>query len=735
MRVAHFGTFDVENFGDLLFPLLLEWRLAGPGNEFVHVSPAGGPPVWQDCVRTVSTGSVIAQPDELHRGRGRRRQHRPRRAHLARCVRPRWRGAAGGVPGLVARRGVRRGQHARALAGTGPASRNPLLPTGARLARWAAGVTDYLAVRDPSSESWLRDAGVTQPVHIVPDTALELSRLWPRESLAGEFADAFRRRGRDVPERYLCIHLNSRFVDADLDVLAGRIDRICRHANAAAVLLSTGPCHGEAELHRAVEPKLTGRPLVVDRPHGLARGGGAARARRRIPRLLAARDDRRVLVRAAGTDGHAAEESAGRTRTRLRRNVRTVPVAGADLEAAEHAADDYFTAPLSQWEWPLEAGLPLLEEHWSRMRAALTPKREHSPAKRGALARLRELSGAIARAMHSASALLADHAAGAVSTFRANWRREHHSEHGAAQTAIAAEQQRANALSSSTRPPPAPQIAEAPVRDAEERQYLSRVAHDRDAARRVLPDDATVLVVSKGDEQLLRLDGRRCWHFPMDNDGGYAGHYPANDAEAVAQLEGLERGRNTCPTESRRLVAGPLPRRCRVCSPRRPVVHRDDDFVLYFTLASRPGRRARAAGPCLAARSRRGEGIALPGGRRAGAAHRPGDGAGGRHGHRGQQGRRSAVDARRSAGMAFPPPPAAASTPGATRADSADAIAQLEALRPPGGGYLLVPRPASGGSTTTPASRHHLNESHETVWRATNRASCSACAAAGRPRR
>ncbi len=29
MRIAHFGTFDVENFGDLLFPLIAADRLSG----------------------------------------------------------------------------------------------------------------------------------------------------------------------------------------------------------------------------------------------------------------------------------------------------------------------------------------------------------------------------------------------------------------------------------------------------------------------------------------------------------------------------------------------------------------------------------------------------------------------------------------------------------------------------------------------------------------------------------
>jgi hypothetical protein len=54
-----------------------------------------------------------------------------------------------------------------------------------------------------------------------------------------------------------------------------------------------------------------------------------------------------------------------------------------------------------------------------------------------------------------------------------------------------------------------------------------------------LPRDATVLVVSKGDDELLALPGRRGWHFPQMPDGTWAGYYPAKSAEAIAHLEAL----------------------------------------------------------------------------------------------------------------------------------------------------------------------------------------------------
>jgi hypothetical protein len=52
-----------------------------------------------------------------------------------------------------------------------------------------------------------------------------------------------------------------------------------------------------------------------------------------------------------------------------------------------------------------------------------------------------------------------------------------------------------------------------------------------------VPPTKTVLMVSKGDEELLRLGSRSGWHFPRLNDGRYAGYYPADGADAIEQLE------------------------------------------------------------------------------------------------------------------------------------------------------------------------------------------------------
>jgi hypothetical protein len=87
---------------------------------------------------------------------------------------------------------------------------------------------------------------------------------------------------------------------------------------------------------------------------------------------------------------------------------------------------------------------------------------------------------------------------------------------------------------------------------AEQRQTGGRrqdpAAAYSDARRRIrglvgvlVEQGSTVAVVSKGDQELVRLESGQGWHFPRTTDGRYAGHHPGHEAEAIAHLEHLRR--------------------------------------------------------------------------------------------------------------------------------------------------------------------------------------------------
>jgi GT2 family glycosyltransferase len=68
------------------------------------------------------------------------------------------------------------------------------------------------------------------------------------------------------------------------------------------------------------------------------------------------------------------------------------------------------------------------------------------------------------------------------------------------------------------------------------RQLVERV---RAAVTATVPPGAAVLVVSRGDRDLVELDGLDGLHFPQDAEGRYLGHHPRDSADAVSRLEAL----------------------------------------------------------------------------------------------------------------------------------------------------------------------------------------------------
>lgn len=69
--------------------------------------------------------------------------------------------------------------------------------------------------------------------------------------------------------------------------------------------------------------------------------------------------------------------------------------------------------------------------------------------------------------------------------------------------------------------------------------YLMFLRQWRWLVERSTPEGARVAVISKGDNELLQVQNREAWHFPQDENGAYAGYYPADSEEAIEDLEAV----------------------------------------------------------------------------------------------------------------------------------------------------------------------------------------------------
>lgn len=87
-----------------------------------------------------------------------------------------------------------------------------------------------------------------------------------------------------------------------------------------------------------------------------------------------------------------------------------------------------------------------------------------------------------------------------------------------------------------------PPTGSAPFAANDRLGYRHLVERIRAAVAESVPAGASVLVVSRGDRELVRVPERRAAHFPQAAGGAYLGHHPGDSAEAVAQLEELRNG-------------------------------------------------------------------------------------------------------------------------------------------------------------------------------------------------
>ena len=178
-RIAHFGAFDHNSYGDLLFPLIAEQAL--PGLELVHVSPTGRPTPWGDACPTIGLAEALQRSDwdGVLIGGGDIVGDGTWWAPLwESCVDPPF----ASVLGLWAGAGLLALRHNLPLAWNAPGVPAALQPAAAHVARLCLEGSDYVAARDVASAQLLGACGATA-VQVVPDTALAVPRLWPVSGL------------------------------------------------------------------------------------------------------------------------------------------------------------------------------------------------------------------------------------------------------------------------------------------------------------------------------------------------------------------------------------------------------------------------------------------------------------------------------------------------------------------------------------------------------------------------
>lgn len=269
ITVAILGTFDVRNYGDLLFPLLAARRLGEWGIDVAAFSPVGGATGWADTAPCRSMTDLAAGLDRLgglvigggnivHLGA----------AHLIDYPREMedwaypslWLGAT--ALAAIAHRpvvwnapGVPQAFDRKELDGL-------VLP--------AIAASEYVSVRDAASRDMLDPDG-RHAVRVVPDTAAEIARLWSREELASDFAALIERKGQPLGGRgHFVVHAKLRSLPEEgAAPVAALIDAHAERTGLVPLLVAIGQCHDDQVVARRVANRMHRPCILLDDPLGL----------------------------------------------------------------------------------------------------------------------------------------------------------------------------------------------------------------------------------------------------------------------------------------------------------------------------------------------------------------------------------------------------------------------------------------------------------------------------------
>lgn len=255
-RVALFGTFDVENYGDLLFPLVARARLAAVGAEIIAVSPTSARTRYRDSPPALSQAEFNRDPaafDAVLIGGG-------NIVHLRDFGLPGYGPTA--YPALWAGSTAYARRHGLPVLWNAPGVLAP--PTATEPPDWLRRVVaaaDHFAVRDRESADALVRWSGRRPL-IVPDTALDLPLVWPRRQLLQRYAEIRTELGLQGPGPVIAVHVKARSLSGqDPAEFATMLGKALAAQGAHAILLAIGRCHGDHDLaetiHAAAPQGLT----------------------------------------------------------------------------------------------------------------------------------------------------------------------------------------------------------------------------------------------------------------------------------------------------------------------------------------------------------------------------------------------------------------------------------------------------------------------------------------------
>ena len=258
-KIAITGTFDVANYGDLLFPLIVKKRLKKAGYELYPFSPIGGQP-WEDSLMSQPIDSFIQNSNEyraLMIGGG-------NIIHANQTSLPDYKNQSTTAYAnlwLTAASAMRENQ---CILWNAPGVSEAINEDLIEVVKTTLNNSTYITVRDEQSKSLLLNCSPKGDISVVPDTAWTIGDLWSEEELLDTYCKLFDSVGLNTPEKSITIHLNKRYLAGRTTAeTAEELSKIAEYESATMILVATGPCHGDDTLISEIASQLKVKAFIA----------------------------------------------------------------------------------------------------------------------------------------------------------------------------------------------------------------------------------------------------------------------------------------------------------------------------------------------------------------------------------------------------------------------------------------------------------------------------------------
>ena len=255
-----YGTFDVDNFGDLLFPYILDRKLSDHG-RIVPVSPEGIRTQFKDAL-PASPVSLNGKPQLILIGGGNivTRELKQLAEH------PTWRFDTD-IAGLSLWLGALfQALRLRVpLIWNIPGCLPPLEFSGAlkeAVNRWINEASSFpVRLRDESSARLFAQF-YDGPIEVYPDSVFSIIDIFSREELRERAASFKSSHGINGP--HMICQIKPAYIDTSYQAIADFLNRIASERSLTIILLPLGLCHGDIKALIQVSQFLTCPYYLVD---------------------------------------------------------------------------------------------------------------------------------------------------------------------------------------------------------------------------------------------------------------------------------------------------------------------------------------------------------------------------------------------------------------------------------------------------------------------------------------